>query len=351
MKQTRILLASLLMLFTGAFVNNFIPSMTTACLAQDSPFPERKTEEPMIDESLDPDFFMKANFEFSLYHEISHALFDILEIPILGNEEIAADHMAIFMMLYPKGKYPEANFLPKLAAISGEWLVEWQESANMDNRDYSDPHPLEIQRFYEIGCISYGSNPDSLERLRKEQLLPSQRAITCKRDYESFLKSTELLFRRWGRKENDPPSSVKIKIEIEKPSNDFEKKVYDWLNQSHILEDLVEKVSQLIELPEAFTVGIYKRGMPTAYWNSETRYLAICYELLEKFWNNASKAKAAMLELENSQKCNYNIQLTDEMDKQLKILSNQTGKSKKEIIEMILNQELPCKPCKDSEQK
>jgi hypothetical protein len=51
-----------------------------------------------------------------------------------------------------------------LIVISDEWLLEWDESENQSA--YWDSHSLEIQRFYNIVCLIYGSDPERFRDMR-----------------------------------------------------------------------------------------------------------------------------------------------------------------------------------------
>ena len=50
----------------------------------------------------DQSLFVLANMKFTLCHEISHALIDELEVPVLGREEDVADALAAFHFLHPR---------------------------------------------------------------------------------------------------------------------------------------------------------------------------------------------------------------------------------------------------------
>jgi hypothetical protein len=43
--------------------------------------------------------FILGNTVFTLHHELGHALIDQLDLPVLGREEDAVDHLATIMML------------------------------------------------------------------------------------------------------------------------------------------------------------------------------------------------------------------------------------------------------------
>src|SRR4051812_6372549 len=51
------------------------------------------------EEREEADLFVLGNTVFILYHELGHALIDLLGLPVLGHEEDAADNLASIMMI------------------------------------------------------------------------------------------------------------------------------------------------------------------------------------------------------------------------------------------------------------
>jgi len=129
-----------------------------------------------------------------LLHETSHAVFHMLEIPIFGREEDAADALAEFTLL---------QFGPTAArrTLTGTAFI-WRaiELLGRDHartfEDFSDDHGTDAQRFYNALCIAYGS--DLVEGTKtfadfvQRKLLPSERQGHCAQEYlhakNSFVK-------------------------------------------------------------------------------------------------------------------------------------------------------------------
>ena len=308
-------------------------------------FPDNEAMRASVRQKIvEPDFFMKANFEFALYHELAHALFDMLNIPVLGNEETAADRTAVFMILYPKDRSQDFEMIEKLAAVSGEWLVEWRERGETGNIAFWDYHPLEIQRFFEIGCILFGSNPVYLDKLRHEQFLPVERAITCRAEYFHVLKNAERIFQHWGRRNTGRPPSVMIHVEMEKPISDFNWKVYNWLTESGFVAITATKLSDLLDFPKPFTISLRNCKSPDAYWDYKSKQLLMCYELAEKFWINAGRVASTMQEQKGKEATLFSVHPNRSLRRHLQNISERTGKNESEVIELLLNQDLPNGP-------
>ena len=69
------------------------------------------------------------------------------------------------------------------------------ESADMvDEGEYADEHSLDQQRFYNMVCWVYGSDPDGYEHLLEDDYLPAARAERCESEYAQIDRSwTRLL--------------------------------------------------------------------------------------------------------------------------------------------------------------
>jgi len=110
---------------------------------------------------------------FTLFHELGHALIDVLELPITGREEDAADEFAAIMLLWSdQGE----------AALSGaeQFSVDAQE---WTPAPYWNEHGTDMQRYYNIACYVYGSDSDRWSHLVNDSALPQERADLCEEDY------------------------------------------------------------------------------------------------------------------------------------------------------------------------
>lgn len=121
-------------------------------------------------------------------HEVAHALFEQLSIPVLGSEEMAADQFATLFILgtgqgQSRALVMGAAFIYQLEM--NERRFRRGEKAWEDARvgRLSDVHGLPAQRAYTALCIAYGSNPRLFAELITRKLLPSERASDCEDEY------------------------------------------------------------------------------------------------------------------------------------------------------------------------
>jgi hypothetical protein len=107
-------------------------------------------------------------FEVSL-HEFGHALFDMLELPVFGREEDAADQVAAYTLL--QFGESEARRL-----IAGTAYTYHMDEGNADPcrsmEDYASEHGTPAQRFFNVLCIAHGCE----SRSNKLQGFPARKA-------------------------------------------------------------------------------------------------------------------------------------------------------------------------------
>ncbi len=131
---------------------------------------------------------------FVFLHEIGHALIDTYKLPIMGNEEDAADRCSSFINLNELGEEGvEAVF-----AAADAFAIESKHSS-ADSRSLADEHLLQEQRFYNSLCMIYGSNTAKYSNIVSEGYLPKERAVRCPGEYQKTVDSWVNLLRPWRK--------------------------------------------------------------------------------------------------------------------------------------------------------
>jgi hypothetical protein len=125
-------------------------------------------------------------------HEIGHALFDQLRIPILGHEEDAADQFAAFILVH---------LSPQTArdAMAGVAWMYGQENkdSKINQSSLADVHGLAGQRYYNTLCMAYGAEPAVFKDLVERKLLPQERAEGCEDEYRQVAYAMQTLMSRY----------------------------------------------------------------------------------------------------------------------------------------------------------
>ncbi len=115
---------------------------------------------------------------FVLLHETGHAIFNLLKTPVLGREEDAADFFAALATLR-MGKDVSMRLLKGAAWAYRQGAI----TRKPDESDFSDFHSLDAQRYYNILCLAYGSDPEFFAGAVTRWDLPKERAEDCDWEY------------------------------------------------------------------------------------------------------------------------------------------------------------------------
>ncbi len=127
--------------------------------------------------------FVEANLLGIFYHELGHALIDVLGLPVFGQEEDAADVASILMI----DAFYEEDAAQDLAYDAAFGFLA--EAEAVGDVAYWDVHGPDEQRFYNTVCLFYGGNPEAREDFAIDMELPEYRADTCPEEYEQALDS------------------------------------------------------------------------------------------------------------------------------------------------------------------
>ena len=119
-----------------------------------------------------------------LLHESGHAMFDVLDVPLFGREEDAADQFSIMLSLQLRSQLAEAA----VKSYAYFWRA-WNDPDNKmmengnPNEAFSDAHGTPSQRLYNTLCIAYGRAPAEFGKFVAAGWLPQQRAKGCGQEY------------------------------------------------------------------------------------------------------------------------------------------------------------------------
>jgi hypothetical protein len=153
--------------------------------------------------------FVAGMFASVLMHETGHALFDLMDVPMFGREEDAADQIAAFVALQ-FGKDTARTVIKGFAylwAYSAFVNLADPNTQRMDPKDpnfpkdaesqcavdpvcaYSDVHGTASQRLYNTLCLAYGADKATFQDFVDGGLLPKERVPSCEREYKQVLNA------------------------------------------------------------------------------------------------------------------------------------------------------------------
>jgi hypothetical protein len=131
---------------------------------------------------------------FVFLHEIAHALIDKYKLPIIGNEEDAADRCSAYINLEELGQ----EGVNAILAAADAFAIESKRNAGA-KKNMADEHLLGEQRYYNAMCMVYGSNAPKWEKLVTEGYLPKERAVRCPTEYQKSVDAWSGLLGPWRK--------------------------------------------------------------------------------------------------------------------------------------------------------
>lgn len=134
------------------------------------------------DLSEDIEAFVQGNVLGIFYHELGHALIDLEDVPIFGQEEDAADVFSVVMTVLAFEEDHALN-LAYDYALGFDAEAQARDDAG-DEIAWWDVHGPDEQRFYNTVCLFHGSNPDVFDDYAEDMGLPEERADYCEFEYE-----------------------------------------------------------------------------------------------------------------------------------------------------------------------
>jgi hypothetical protein len=230
--------------------------------------------------------FAVGNVEFLLVHEIAHFLIDEKNVPIIGPEENAADYVATLALLReaPLDPSQENRALRFLVAAADGFALAWETGLTAGaEAPYWGQHGLSIQRYYQVACLLYGSDPATFARVPQIAGLPAERARSCAGEYAQADAGIRWLLETFGRRAGDPASAPTAIVYDEAPSL-VSARVLEELKRIELLERIAERMQERFTIEQPLTMAMRRCGQAEAAWLPPSRELVICYELLDALY-------------------------------------------------------------------
>lgn len=205
------------------------------------------------------DAYVEANILSIFYHELGHALVDVMQLPVFGQEEDAADTASILLI---DAFFDEAS----ASAIARDAAFGFLDEADADAEEpaWWDVHGPDLQRYYNLVCLFYGANPEARDDLAEELDLPLERAEGCAEEFD-------LAYDSWGPVFDELANAGPGKQLI------FESAEDTFL--SRLIGDEVKALNAELTFPTPVAVSVEPCEEANAFYDPESREITICTEL------------------------------------------------------------------------
>ncbi len=210
--------------------------------------------------------FISSNVVATFYHELGHALIDVLDLPVLGREEDAADALSA-LLIHQIWEEDSANAIIHDTANSFLIYNSLAEAEGYDT-PFWDEHSLDLQRYYNLICLFYGADPERRAYIVTDYELPPERAERCPEEFAQTEASWD------GLVENATGGQYGLVMEGD---------LADPLIA--ILADEVKSMNDLYALPQKVTVAVEDCGEANAFYDPSTLRVTICTEFAADLHN------------------------------------------------------------------
>ena len=125
--------------------------------------------------------YVRANVRFMVLHETGHALVHLLDLPVTGRQEDAVDQLAAILMLRFAGLEETPLEVIGNLRLAANWMLSRSTGAyNLDA--YAGAHALGEQRYFNLQCLIYGTDPERFAGMVDATDLTAERAKGCARE-------------------------------------------------------------------------------------------------------------------------------------------------------------------------
>jgi hypothetical protein len=223
--------------------------------------------------------FVRTNLVSTIYHEMAHALIDFMDLPVFGQQEDAADVFSVVMVEMMHSS-DEALIINRGAA-HGFKVDDLARRKKGRDWDWADEHGPDMQRYFNIVCLTYGAHPEEREAFAKEMDLPGFRAENCADEYEMALDSwgpvIETIMDGSGNRDvtfqNSSRSSVQVKA-------------------AEIVEAEIFKLNRMVKLRKQLRVSVKRCGRDSnfyAFYSPGRNRITICTNYIDELYRNGKK--------------------------------------------------------------
>lgn len=206
--------------------------------------------------------FVQSNILSIFYHELGHAVIDLMQVPIYGQEEDAADVMAV---LFIHELYEEES-AQNIVYDSAYGLINDPEQT--EEVEYWDLHGPDEQRYYNHVCLFYGANVEEREEFAYDLGLPEERAESCQEEYEQAYDSWSVVF------DDMVAETASESFNFSKGSG----KHAIIVNQ--MLAEEIDYLNAEYELPQVVSVNVESCGESNAFYDPESVTITLCTEFV-----------------------------------------------------------------------
>lgn len=214
----------------------------------------------------DAEWYVRDVMLAIFYHELGHALIDVMQLPVLGLEEDAADVLSVVMI---DRLWDAESSEAKVAAAATFWATSAMQSAEEGYEPaFWGVHSPDERRYFTYLCLYYGGAPEEREAMAVEFGLPEDRAASCPEEFDLAASS-------WGVYLDE--------LEVAGPGESLvwqgEAEPADYVAAA--IKEEVDYLNSVWTLPEPVAVQVAPCEEANAFYDPSEKMITMCSEMAE----------------------------------------------------------------------
>lgn len=231
---------------------------------------------PAMAEKLSDDetlSFVESNLIHIFFHETAHALIDQFQLPVVGQEEDAADSFAT-VEVFTIMEDAEVILLDTAEAmlIMDSWYAD-----DRDVADYFGEHDLDIQRGLRIICHLVGLDPEKYAETADTFDMPDDRKLSCEDDAILADDSWAVLIEPYLLGENEDAVNVDVQVNDDVLTGNRKR----LMDEMGLTENFSSYLAESFRWPEPVTLAIDSCGEPNAFYDPAEISITMCVEMID----------------------------------------------------------------------
>lgn len=220
--------------------------------------------------------FVASNVIHIMLHEAGHAVIDRFGLPVIGQEEDAADSFATFEVLNIYDDHVD------ILLDAAEAMLIMHDLAEADGEpfDYFAVHDLDIQRGLRIVCHAVGLDPDQYADAARWVEMDRDHELACEQEAAIAIDSWDALLEPLLLPEDAEPTPIEVVFEESAAHAEQAR----FLADTGILQDIAGYLGETFDWDVAPTVSAAECGEPNAFYDSERVELTMCYEFINELF-------------------------------------------------------------------
>ena len=141
---------------------------------------EQMAPKETSEDGITPVDSIVGQFLYTASHEMGHAVFDLLNVPLFGPPEADADQFAAHTLV-TIGQQDAPRLIGGAAYMYQEYFKN--PTITVPVTAFADVHGAPMQRMYNLLCLAYGSDPNLFSYVVEKNYVPKGRAPACRREW------------------------------------------------------------------------------------------------------------------------------------------------------------------------